>query len=84
MHQHPVLETHADSSGENDVDLESANQQGAHGPLMPVVRVVGVGPRREPCPKQPANVSTEGELIRSIEADPKAVAVVGGFVAAQN
>lgn len=80
MNQDAVPEPHADGSRESDVDLEGSDKQRAHSPLVSVEYVLRVGPRCERCAEEPSNILAKGKRIRSIEADPEAVAAVGSRI----
>lgn len=82
--ENAVTETHANGSGEDNVDLEGSNQQGAHSPLMSVVNILGGGPSRKQGSKQPAKVLAERFGIGGVEADPEAVATVGSSVGTED
>lgn len=84
MNENAVTEAHADGGGQYNVDLESSNQQGAHSPLMSVVNILGGSPSRKQGPKKPAKVLAERLGIGGVEADPEAVAAVGGSVGAED
>jgi len=84
MNRNPVPETHANGSSEDDVDLESANQEGAHGPLMSVIDVLRVRPCGEGWTEESLDIITERNVIWGIETDPEAVTTVGGLVAAED
>lgn len=84
VNEDAVAEAHANGGGEDNVDLEGSNQQGAHSPLMSVVNILGGGPSIKQGSKQPAKVLAERYGIGGVEADPKAVATVGGRVGAQD
>ena len=83
MHEHAILEPHPDGGRQHDVDLERADQQRPHGPLVPVEEVLRVGPRREGGPEQALDVLVEGQRVGRIEADPEAVTPVRRLVSPQ-
>lgn len=84
MNEDAVTEAHANGGGEDNVDLEGSNQQGAHSPLMSVVNILSGGPSRKQGSKQPAKVLAERFGVGGVEADPEAVATVGGSVGAED
>lgn len=83
MNEHTILEAHADGSGQHNVDLEGANEQWPHGPLVAVVKVLGIRPCSEGACEEPVDVLHQGKLVGGIISNPEAVAVVGSFVSAK-
>jgi len=79
----PVLEPHANGSRQHYVDLESADKQRAHGPLVPVEWIVRGRPCSKEGPQEPAQVLPEWLAVWSVEADPEAVAVSGRRVGSE-
>jgi len=80
MHQYAVFETHPNRRRQDDVDLERANQQRTHRPLMSVERVIRARPRREERLEEAPQILPEGPVIGGVEANPEAVAVVRSCV----
>ena len=73
-----------DAVREAHVDLEGANQQRAHGPLVAVVFIEAGRPRRQEGVHHAPDVVAKRYLVRRVEAHPEAVHAVRGVVKAKD